>query len=331
MRKLIYAATIILGSWTLGHYNPANAEPKFPSPASGLIFEDPVEYHNITLVPVRTTENGPFQAYTLLEAGLRTKTLAVRELKGNSSQAQVSEIEVRNTGKNPVFLLGGEMILGGKQDRILQSDVIIRPNKRWTKVKVFCVEQGRWQGRDMKFKGGNSMAHAELRKAAMSGKQSEVWQEVARKNETHGTSNETQTYRRTIQNKKIRKKIAKFRKDLMRKLPKDLKLAGFLFAINGKLRVADVMGNPLLMKDLQEKLLSAYILEALEHQTDPKAPKLGKSKAQQMFNDADDFAPNEESESGRTLNRKKRNKRFIGEETVDKKTGKAVKKTYLFY
>ena len=34
-------------------------------------------------------------------------------------------MEVRNGGKHPVYLLGGEMILGGKQDRIIQHDTVI--------------------------------------------------------------------------------------------------------------------------------------------------------------------------------------------------------------
>jgi hypothetical protein len=119
-------------------------------------YGDPVTYQNITLVPVHTKSTGPFQRYTLLESGLGEETFEVRELSGQADEAQVSEVEVKNKGKHPVFLLGGEMILGGKQDRIIQADTVVPNDDKWQKVAVFCVEQGRWDGRNMKFTGAGS-------------------------------------------------------------------------------------------------------------------------------------------------------------------------------
>ena len=68
---------------------------------SDITFGDPIAYHNISLVPVLTTRRGPFQCYALLEEGLNAGTFQVRELKGNSNQAQVNAVEVRNEGKEP--------------------------------------------------------------------------------------------------------------------------------------------------------------------------------------------------------------------------------------
>ena len=137
-------------------------------------FGEPIKFHNISIVPVTTKRLGDFQRYTLLEKGLKDKTLTVREIAGNSGQAQVSSIEIRNTGDNPVYLLGGEMILGGKQDRIISQDTVIKKSKKWTKVDVFCVEQGRWKGQNMKFSSGKAMADVAIRRAAMGGSQSAV-------------------------------------------------------------------------------------------------------------------------------------------------------------
>src|SRR5688572_27036639 len=67
-------------------------------------YGDPIVYQNITLVPVHTSETGPFQRYALLEHGLREKSLEVRELAGQASEAQVSQVEVKNSGKLAVFL-----------------------------------------------------------------------------------------------------------------------------------------------------------------------------------------------------------------------------------
>ena len=42
-------------------------------------------------------------------------------------------------------------------------------------------------------------------------------------------------------------------------MPRDIQLAGVVFAINGDIRVADLFGNPLLFGKLQNKLLTAYV------------------------------------------------------------------------
>jgi hypothetical protein len=291
-------------------------------------YGDPVHYQNITLVPVHAEEAGPLVRYTLLERGLKDKTLAVRELAGSSAEAEVSEVEVKNSGKLAVFLLGGEMILGGKQDRIIQSDTVVPNDGKWQKVAVFCVEQGRWDGREMKFNGGSAVAHLKLQEAAMRGSQQEVWSEVARSNAQHGTTSDTQTYRRTIQNAKIRSRIAGYRSDLAKQLP-SRPMSGVIFAINGEIQVADLFENSALFGDLSEKLLSAYILSALEQQIDPSAPKLEKGKAAKFLDDARDAPSVESKKSGRATNYKKDTADAYGSDTVDSATGKSVRSTYI--
>lgn len=297
--------------------------------SSGLLYGQPIRYHNLTIVPVATQQQGPFQNYTLLEQGLKAGTLSVREVKGNSDAAQVNAVEVRNSGKLPVYLLGGEMILGGKQDRIISQDAVIDTKRSWVKVAVFCVEQGRWRGRNMRFRSGTALAHARLRRAAMSDSQGDVWAEVARKNLKHGTQSSTQTYRRTIQNSKLRSKIAPYRKALLDKLPGEMRLAGLIVAVNGRIRVADLFGNPVLFVKLRDKLLSAYILEALEEQVDPNAPVLSKSKAQKWLHKARGAKKRLRKKAGRAQIYRNETDESVGSETVDSKGGKTVRETYI--
>lgn len=297
--------------------------------ASELVFHEPIRYHNLSLVPVSTTLPGPYKKYTLLEEGLAARTLAVRELNGKSGDAQVPAVEVRNKGQHPVYLLGGEMILGGKQDRIISSDTVVPNNKRWTRVKVFCVEQGRWRGQRMAFRSGGAVAHLALQKAAMSGSQGAVWAEVARKNLKHGTQSNTSTYRRTIQNAKLRKKISPYRKKIAKMIPANKKLAGMVFAINGKIRVVDLFGNPVLYASLQDKLMSAYILEALGQQVVRNAPAISKGAAEKYLYKARKARKVKLKGSGRSINYKKESKQMIGNETFDQGTGKKLRETYL--
>lgn len=286
--------------------------------ADELSFGAPVKYQNITVVPVGTTRKGPFQRYTLLEQGLQDKTLAVREMQGNAGQAQVNSVEVRNEGRDPVYLLGGEMILGGKQDRIIERDTVVPPTKEWTTVSVFCVEQGRWHGQNMEFAAGGALVQPSLQQAALSGDQSQVWAEVARKNLQHGTQSSSGTYRRTIQNAALRSKIAPYREQLVRSMPPDVQVAGMVFAINGDIRVADLFGNPVLFASLRDKLLSAYILEALGQQVRANAPSVSANDAEGWLREARGGKKAEmKGRSGRAINYKKESAKTFGAETMD--------------
>lgn len=288
--------------------------------ADDLAFGAPLVYQNITLVPVTTTSPGPFPSYTLLEEGLGDKTLRVRELAGSDQDASVNEVEIKNTGKEPVFLLSGEMILGGKQDRILQSDAIIPSNGKWTRVPVFCVEHGRWSGQRMEFASGGALAHGRLAEAALTGDQSKVWAEVARKNGVEGTENATGTYRRTVQDGQLREKIAKHRGAIKGMLPRG-RLAGFVFAVNGEVRVADLFGNPVLLDELADKLISAYVLEALEEHTDAAAAPMSTAAAAQFVASGKKAATKREVTVGASANTVKENDEVIANESKDLANG----------
>ncbi|MCG8419672.1 MAG: hypothetical protein MJE77_17200 [Proteobacteria bacterium] len=289
----------------------------------------PIQFHNISVVPVLTSRRGPFQKYTLLESGLEAKTIQVRELKGNSGAAQVNSVEVRNRGKEPVYLLGGEMILGGKQDRVIARDTVIAASGKWVEVAVFCVEAGRWRGQNMKFSAGKAMVDVSVRRAAMSGSQSEVWKEVDKKNVLHGTQSATQTYRRTIQNGEVRKKVRPYVQELKSRLPGNPMLAGLVFGVNGKIHVADIFGNPVLFGDLSEKLLSAYVLEALSHQVVPGSKPVSTDAAEQFVGRGRKARSKKVIKSGRARSYRKEADDLIGAETVDEKSGKTLRETYI--
>lgn len=299
------------------------------SSASELSFGEPIQYHNITLVPVSTGRKGPFQRYTLLEQGLRARTLAVREVAGQSDAAQVNAVEVRNSGHEPVYLLGGEMILGGKQDRIIQQDTVLGPGGAWTKVAVFCVERGRWDGQKMEFAAGGAIAQPSLRGAAMSGSQGAVWAEVARNNEQHGTQSQTETYRRTIQNEKLRGRIEPYRRELLSRLGAGEQLAGVIFAVNGQIRVADLFGNPVLFSELKDKLLSSYILEGLGQREDLSAPPLSRAAAADWLGKARAAKKAGGKAAGRAMTFSKDSAEAIGSETNDPMQAAPVRETYI--
>ena len=112
-------------------------------------------------------------------------------------------------------------------------------------------------------------------------------------------------------------------------LARQRRLVGFVIAINGKTHVADSFGNPLLYAQLEDKLLSAYILEGIEHQIDPNAPAYDKSTASKFFKGAQKVPKGAYKKSAGTRNYLKRKKGMVGNETVDEESGQVLRETYL--
>src|SRR6202022_3540843 len=99
-------------------------------------------------------------AYTTLDEGLKAKTVTVKESKEGG---EVNTLFVTNRGAKPLYLMGGEVVLGGQQDRCLARDTLIPPGKKGIPVTVFCVEHGRWTGRQEFGESARSVAGNEIR------------------------------------------------------------------------------------------------------------------------------------------------------------------------
>jgi hypothetical protein len=94
-------------------------------------------------------------------------------------QATVPELVVENRGKAYVLLLAGEILLGGKQNRVLTEDLLLPPLSGPRSIGVYCVEQGRWAGRTQEFDARGSFAAPGLRsKVLEQAGQEHVWAEV---------------------------------------------------------------------------------------------------------------------------------------------------------
>jgi len=96
-------------------------------------------------------------------------------------QAAVSEIVIENRGPVHVLLLAGEILQGGKQNRIVVEDVLVPPRSGPLTLPVFCVEQGRWQGAGKQFSTRETLAAPRLREKMLErSDQRQVWAEVDR-------------------------------------------------------------------------------------------------------------------------------------------------------
>lgn len=252
---------------------------------------------NLAIFPVVSTA-GSRQisgGYITLDEGIKAGTVEISE-KGETTPivrnrsggaavqtaqrgggAEVNELMLVNRSGRKLILLAGEMVIGGKQDRIVQQDAIIPSSKIPISLNVYCVEQGRWQGGDMKFGagtvgrgGGGALADPTVRAAAQGAGQQQVWSEVAAKNAKSGASGGATTYQETLKSKANVSKVQNYEKAFA-SFPKEA--LGAVVAVNGKLIWVDAFLDSTLFHKYWPKLLQSYMIEAAtEHGPSGKHP-----------------------------------------------------------
>ena len=166
----------------------------------------PIESGDLTLFPVVKADGkmAGADAFLTLDEGLKSGEVEVTEAgkvrglvrsRGGSTPRyqgdQVNTLVLVNNSKRPLLLLAGEIVTGGKQDRIIAKDRIVPVGADPIDLSVFCIEHGRWTESSAKFGasaniGGAKAAKAEsfmvqptVRQQAMVAKdQQQVWNSV---------------------------------------------------------------------------------------------------------------------------------------------------------
>jgi hypothetical protein len=171
-----------------------------PNPAPGKTegnwrLLDPVSYENITIFPVVSSSTQDTSPFLTLDEGLSSGEVMVSEqgaaglartrngrpvaVPQYNSGASVSQLVLINRSKRPLLLLAGELVSGGKQDRIIGKDRIVPVGSEPLPLDVFCVEHGRWTGVSSQFIASKTIVHPSVREqAAVAQDQKEVWDAV---------------------------------------------------------------------------------------------------------------------------------------------------------
>ena len=257
----------LVSTVSLVHADAPKKAPETPTTktlAERAAFLDPIQVDSLTLTPIVSTQPPPADENLLvLDEAMPQKLVKITEF----NEGDVNNLTLVNSSDKSVFLLAGEVIIGGKQDRIIGRNTIIPANTK-LQVPVYCVEHGRWTGDTKEFTTAKALAHGRLRGQASFESQEDVWNEVAAKNEAHKTTSQTGTYRKVATQqsdgtnagwqKRIDTAIAKISAG-----DRD-KMIGYAVSLNGKVATVDVFGSPKLFRKLEKKLVSSYVTEAVD-------------------------------------------------------------------
>jgi hypothetical protein len=323
MERSILGAIIgsLLGMSTLGGLafvgftgSPAPAPPSRPEGDWRLL--EPVVYENISLFPVVTSYVQDTSAYLTLDEGLATGEVLVTE-RGSEGMvrnrddnsvmipdydrrrgATVNQLVLVNRSKRPLLLLAGELVSGGKQDRIIGKDRIVPVGAPPLPLDVFCVEHGRWSN-GSQFAAAKTMVHPSVReRAAVDQKQTDVWSAVS-----GGTNYEysasagapapirsprissadlsaemsgaapTQSYQKIYEGRRVGGSVDSFVRELQVRFAratsglKNERVVGVVVAYGGEVAWSDIFASGSLFDHYWDKLLRSYAVEAMARPT----------------------------------------------------------------
>ena len=137
---LIAGVVCVMAALVLALRFPVHAG-EVPS-ASGYTVLAPIRHGNLTVFPVVAAKSHDTEGFLTLDEGLKSGEVMVAE-SGSVSPlvrprhprdpagrpygggAQVNQLVLVNNSKRPLILLAGEVVTGGKQDRVIAKDRIV--------------------------------------------------------------------------------------------------------------------------------------------------------------------------------------------------------------
>jgi len=308
----------LFGMSTLGGLAMIGAAPNAVpgKPEGNWRLLDPVAYENITIFPVVSSSTQDTSPFLTLDEGLSSGEVIVSErgaaglartrdgrpvaVPQYSSGASVNQLVLINRSKRPLLLLAGELVSGGKQDRIIGKDRIVPVGSEPLPLDVFCVEHGRWTGASSQFGQAKTIVHPSVREqAAVAQDQIEVWDAVRSGTlakakpvpagggqsappppppaalservigDAIATSAPTQSYSKIYEQSRAGTSVDGFVEELRRRFDratsglKGERVVGVVVAYGGDVAWSDIFASGELFEQYWSKLLRSYAVEAM--------------------------------------------------------------------
>jgi hypothetical protein len=262
---------------------------------------EPIRHNNLTIFPVVTNRTHDTKDFLTLDEGLRSGEVVVSEggmiqplIRGRQHPMppgpQVNQLVLVNNSRRPLLLLAGEILTGGKQDRVVGKDRIVPAESDPIDLGVFCVEPHRWVGAKSSFGSFHSqMAQPSVRKSAMADQdQRKVWSEVGNSAtrmaalvpRAAAQLQATSSYAGVMGNDEVKQRVEAVAAPLeqsyqgvMREL-RDRNAVGVVVAVNDQIVWADIFASTVLLEKYWPKLVRSYAAEALTRSTASDHPDL---------------------------------------------------------
>ena len=235
--------------------------------------------------------------------------------------AEVNRLVLVNNSKRPLLLLAGEIVTGGKQDRVIGKDRIVPAESDPVDLSVFCVEPGRWVAANGKneFSAGRRSRRCfrfarrarqvrwRPRISSRSGttceNRSRRWRRRSMPAPAAAEVNSTTSYARVMDNKEVQQKVDAVAEPVQRNYEsvirqlRDKNAVGVVVAVNGEIVWADIFASTQLLQKYWPKLVRSYATEAVV--TRAKGGEASLKDAQKFLDDLQGRHETAETEPGR--------------------------------
>ena len=239
-------------------------------PAGDVTVTGPYTHKNISIYLVHGKNAMEADKFLTLEEAMDRKKATVHETEN------VNQLSISNSSNFNIFIMSGDIVKGGKQDRVIQYNYIVPPKTERMPVSSFCVESGRWQKRGgesaERFSSSREMiASKELKMSVKKDKsQSQVWSRVAEMQENLGKKlgapvkgESESSLQLTLEHGKVREAEQEYEKALADILKGTKDVIGYSCVINGTISSAEVFASSVLFRKLWPKLMKSSIVEAV--------------------------------------------------------------------
>lgn len=272
----------------------------------------PYTYKNLTIFLIHGKDQTSKKNLVTLQEALKMGIFKVYET------SDVNELTVENVSKTyDVFIQSGDIVKGGKQDRVLAISIIIPARSGRVSIEAFCVESGRWeqrQGEDAKqFSSSEErIVSKELKVAANATRsQQEVWSRVAEAQKKLSESVGTDVTRNAsgtslqlaLENRKVTATADEYVRKLSGMTSGKSDVIGYAFAINGQINSADIYVSNHLFAKLWPRMLRAAAIEAVAEGTSAgaaNAPAPRPASIEAFISEAEKGRANERATSGKS-------------------------------
>jgi hypothetical protein len=248
-------------------------------------FGDAKTHRNMAVIPLFTGSNH-VPAFLTLRRALEAGHLVITEIGTSGS---VPELLAKNTGDLPILLLDGEELAGAKQNRVLNTTILLR-EKSETVIPVSCTEHGRWSYKGAHFDDSDvimakmarenkarTVSDSLRKQKSYRSNQGQVWDDIAALSVKVGVHSETGAMRDVYESRKVSLD------EYVEAFPVQDGQKGLLVMINGKIVGFDIIASSAGYADLHGKLIKSYAMDELASNEKAHNGNEAEKKAREFF------------------------------------------------
>jgi hypothetical protein len=228
-------------------------------------YDSAVEFKNLRIIPIRPKNGFGKKAPKAISLSQAIKQgIAVISERGSASTENVHFLRINNHSDQTIYISSGELISGGRQDRMITRDTLLEPNGRDQYVSVMCVEENRWSEKEKKFAYENFANPALRRVLDVNKNQVLIWQEIAKQLGQSNIQSKSSAYlARNIDKKMVQLNDEYYNYFKQKFKTSDSTIVGFVCMSGDKVIGSDIFASSDLFYNQLDPLLKGYCDEAL--------------------------------------------------------------------